>query len=90
MSSYQAGDHKMAGKKGQVVQLQLEVNTEEEWEKLLLKDGLIGKNCNCLLILVVKWHFHCKAEMWLHPVKHSRTLMQMPYILHSLTIYCIS
>jgi len=35
----------MAGKKCQVVQLQLEVNTEEEWEKLLLKDGLIGKNC---------------------------------------------
>jgi len=79
MSSYQAGGHKMAGKKGQVVQLQLEVNTEEEWKKLLLKDGLIGKH---LLILVVRWHFHCKAQLWLHPVKHSRTPMTMPYILH--------
>jgi hypothetical protein len=36
----------MAGKKGQLVQLQLEINTEEEWEKLLLRDGLIGKHCN--------------------------------------------
>jgi hypothetical protein len=35
ISSYQTGDHKMAGKKGQVVQLQLEVNTEEEWELIL-------------------------------------------------------
>ncbi|KAJ9595880.1 hypothetical protein L9F63_012939, partial [Diploptera punctata] len=31
----------MAGKKGQVVQLQLEVNTNEEWQKLLETDGLI-------------------------------------------------
>jgi len=82
ISSYQVGDHKMAGKKGQVVQLQLEVNTEEEWEKLLLKDGLIGKHCNYLLILVVKWHFHCKAQLWLYLVKHSRTPMKMPYTLH--------
>lgn len=28
-------------KKGQV-QLQVEVNTDEEWEKLLERDGLIG------------------------------------------------
>jgi hypothetical protein len=43
---YQAGNRKMAGKKGQVVQLQSEVNTEEEWNKLLEKDGLVGKYCN--------------------------------------------
>jgi hypothetical protein len=36
----------MAGKKGQIVQLQLEVNTEEQWQKLLEKDGLTGKNCD--------------------------------------------
>jgi hypothetical protein len=36
----------MAGKKGQVVQLQLKVNTEEEWKNLLEKDGLVGKHCN--------------------------------------------
>lgn len=29
-------------KKGQAVQLQTEVNSDEEWEKLLEKDGLIG------------------------------------------------
>jgi hypothetical protein len=40
----------MAGKKGQVVQLQLEVNTEEQWQKLLEKDGLTGKHCNKLSI----------------------------------------
>lgn len=34
----------MAGKKSQVVQLQLEVNTEEQWKKLLEKDGLTGKH----------------------------------------------
>lgn len=34
----------MAGKKSQVVQLQLEVNTEEQWQKLLEKDGLTGKH----------------------------------------------
>jgi hypothetical protein len=45
LSFYQAGNHKMAGKKGQVVQLQSEVNTEEEWNKLLEKDGLVGKHC---------------------------------------------
>jgi len=44
MSSYQAGGHKMAGKKGQVVQLQLEVNTEEEWKKLLRR----ARNCRIL------------------------------------------
>jgi hypothetical protein len=82
MFSYQVGDHKMAGKKGQVAQLQLEVNTEEEWEKLLLKNGLIGKHCNYLLIVVVKWHFHCKAQLRLWPVKCSRTPMQMPHNLH--------
>lgn len=43
---YQAGNRKMAGKKGQVVQLQSEVNTEEEWNKLLEKDGLVGKQSN--------------------------------------------
>ncbi|KAL0274971.1 UNVERIFIED_CONTAM: hypothetical protein PYX00_002978 [Menopon gallinae] len=31
----------MAGKKGQVVQLQTEVNNEEDWEKLLTREGLI-------------------------------------------------
>ena len=89
MSSYQAGNRKMASKKGQVVQLQLEVNTEEEWEKLLLKDGLIGKHYNYLLILVVKWHFHCKAHL-LYPVTCSKSPMQMPYVLQQLTLYCIS
>lgn len=34
----------MAGKKGQVVQLQTEVNNEEEWERLLTREGLIGKD----------------------------------------------
>jgi hypothetical protein len=38
----------MASKKGQVVQLQLEVNTEEQWQKLLEKDGLTGKHCDKL------------------------------------------
>ncbi|KAK6626516.1 hypothetical protein RUM44_008989 [Polyplax serrata] len=32
---------KMAGKKGQTTQLQVEVNTEEDWEKLLAREGLI-------------------------------------------------
>ena len=29
-------------KKGQAIQLQTEVNNDEEWEKLLLREGLIG------------------------------------------------
>lgn len=32
----------MAGKKGAVVQLQTEVNTDEEWEKIVSKEGLLG------------------------------------------------
>lgn len=31
-------------KKGQPVQLQLEVNNDDEWDKLMQKDGLIGRN----------------------------------------------
>lgn len=31
-----------SGKKGAQVQLQAEINTSEEWEKLLEKEGLIG------------------------------------------------
>lgn len=31
-------------KKGQAVQLQLEVNNDDEWDKLMQKDGLIGIN----------------------------------------------
>lgn len=30
-------------KKGQALQLQTEVNNDEEWEKLLQRDGLLGK-----------------------------------------------
>lgn len=29
-------------KKGQAVQLQTEVNSDEEWDKLLEREGLIG------------------------------------------------
>lgn len=47
-SFYQVVNRRMAGKKGQVVQLQLEVNTEEQWQKLLEKDGLTGKHCDKL------------------------------------------
>ncbi|XP_069701434.1 thioredoxin domain-containing protein 3 homolog [Periplaneta americana] len=36
-----ARGRKMAGKKGQVVQLQSEINTEEDWQSLLAKEGLI-------------------------------------------------
>lgn len=31
-------------KKGQPVQLQAEINSDEEWEKLLQRDGLIGEH----------------------------------------------
>lgn len=31
-------------KKGQPVQLQAEINNDDEWEKLLQRDGLIGEN----------------------------------------------
>lgn len=31
-------------KKGQAVQLQLEVNNDDEWNKLMQKEGLIGIN----------------------------------------------
>jgi hypothetical protein len=41
----------MAGrKKGEATQLQIEVNTEEEWEKLLLKEGLIGSLFNLIVV----------------------------------------
>lgn len=40
---------KMAGKKGQATQLQVEVNNEEDWEKLLTREGLIGKVLNILI-----------------------------------------
>jgi hypothetical protein len=36
----------MAGKKGQAASLQIEVNTEEDWENLLQTDGLVGEHCN--------------------------------------------
>lgn len=35
-------------KKGQPVQLQAEINNDDEWEKLLQKDGLIGKTFKVL------------------------------------------
>lgn len=31
-------------KKGQPVQLQAEINNDEEWEKLLHREGLIGEH----------------------------------------------
>ncbi|CAG2061383.1 unnamed protein product, partial [Timema podura] len=34
-------NRRMAGKKGAMVQLQLEVNTEDEWRKMLTREGLI-------------------------------------------------
>jgi len=36
----------MAGKKGAVVQLQAEVSTQDDWEKLITRDGLIGMSLN--------------------------------------------
>lgn len=33
-------------KKSQVAQLQIEVNNEDDWKKLLAKEGLIGWNEN--------------------------------------------
>lgn len=32
-----------AGKKGAQLQLQAEINNDDEWSKLLEKEGLIGK-----------------------------------------------
>ncbi|XP_049809554.1 uncharacterized protein LOC126252693 [Schistocerca nitens] len=32
---------RMAGKKGAIVQLQAEINTDEEWDKILAKEGLL-------------------------------------------------
>lgn len=37
-----AAARRMAGKKGAAVALQTEVGTEEEWQKLLEKEGLVG------------------------------------------------
>ena len=33
----------MAGKKGKEIQLQLEIETQEEWEDMCSKEGLCGK-----------------------------------------------
>ncbi|XP_054286871.1 uncharacterized protein LOC129002819 [Macrosteles quadrilineatus] len=41
MASSLAAARRMAGKKGVAVALQLEVNTEDEWQKLLEKEGLV-------------------------------------------------
>nr|CAH7743740.1 unnamed protein product [Callosobruchus chinensis] len=46
-------------KKGQPVQLQTEVNNDEEWEKLLQKDGLI--TCVSFPGLWAPPNPHCKA-----------------------------
>lgn len=56
----------MAGKKGQVVQLQTEVNTEEEWQALLEKEGLTGEKNEetgtCLVLSHLPWQ---KLNLWL-------------------------
>lgn len=39
-----AAARRMAGKKGVAVALQTEVNTEDEWAKLLEREGLVGNS----------------------------------------------
>lgn len=41
-----AAVRKMAAKKGAQIQFQVDITTEEEWSKLMERQGLVGKNFN--------------------------------------------
>lgn len=39
-------------KKGQAVQLQQELSSDEDWDKMLQRDGLIGRYANLFLYII--------------------------------------